>query len=503
ALKPCWSWLFRGHSRNGGISGRASGQNVRLKTPEKTGGNRADHGKVLGDKELTGSGENKPGDVVFTLLVGGFLAFMVRVVGPRIAFPEGLPVRGYGVCLVVAILLSTLLILWQGRKRNISADSLLSVVFVSVICGILGARIFYVVEYWPVISQSDGSLLFNILDMTSGGLVVYGSIIGGILSVFVFLYLKKMPILATFDLFAPALMLGIAIGRIGCLMNGCCFGGVCDFPWGITFPAGSFAHVEQMEHGKTSLYGLTLQGVDFIGQTPERNLVGLKPEHRTLASTEIFPPTIAAVDSESPAEQAGLSAGMVIRRLGCNFDSDGQQVPSPVFYAVRNNEDVFNFFLFRDWKPEDHKVYIQVVKKADDLSERQNGEDSPETGNGMTDGKNGGSGQLQTIVFHPVPSRVLPVHPTQLYSSCTALILCLVLLTLSHFCRRDGLVFAWMLILYPVNRFLLELIRTDETSFLGTGMTVAQCVSLVVCLFGIVLLILIHKGAKKEKRSII
>ncbi len=72
-----------------------------------------------------------------------------------------------------------------------------------------------------------------------------------------------------------------------------------------------------------------------------------------------------------------------------------------------------------------------------------------------------------------------PIHPTQLYSSLDGLLICGFLLAYYPYRRRDGEVFAWLLTIYPVTRFLIERIRDDEGAVRGTGLTISQNVSLV------------------------
>jgi hypothetical protein len=88
----------------------------------------------------------------------------------------------------------------------------------------------------------------------------------------------------------------------------------------------------------------------------------------------------------------------------------------------------------------------------------------------------------QTPALWPLgqpPSKSEPVHPTQLYSSANAFVLCLFLLAYAPFRRRDGEILAWFLTLYPITRFLLETIRTDEPPTF-TGLTTAGNVSVIV-----------------------
>ena len=74
----------------------------------------------------------------------------------------------------------------------------------------------------------------------------------------------------------------------------------------------------------------------------------------------------------------------------------------------------------------------------------------------------------------------MPVHPTQLYSSFNAFLLCLIVLAFHPMRSRDGQTLALLLTLYPITRFLLELIRTDEPMQFGTMMTISQLVSIGV-----------------------
>jgi phosphatidylglycerol:prolipoprotein diacylglycerol transferase len=82
-------------------------------------------------------------------------------------------------------------------------------------------------------------------------------------------------------------------------------------------------------------------------------------------------------------------------------------------------------------------------------------------------------------VFRPLP-RSEPVHPTQIYSAINGLVLCLFLLAYAPFRQRDGEIWAMFLTLYPITRFLLEIIRIDEPGVFGTGLSISQVVSLIL-----------------------
>jgi phosphatidylglycerol:prolipoprotein diacylglycerol transferase len=91
------------------------------------------------------------------------------------------------------------------------------------------------------------------------------------------------------------------------------------------------------------------------------------------------------------------------------------------------------------------------------------------------------------IVTPALPTRSLPVHATQIYSSINAALLCLLLWAYYPMRRRDGEVFAAFLLLYPITRILLEVVRVDEGGKFGTGLTISQLVSLVLIAASIVL----------------
>ena len=92
-----------------------------------------------------------------------------------------------------------------------------------------------------ILARRDSqSILWKTIDFRSGGLVFYGGFIGAALAVILYIRLHgKQPLWKVADAFAPSIPLGHALGRLGCLMFGCCFGIECDLPWAVQFPAHS------------------------------------------------------------------------------------------------------------------------------------------------------------------------------------------------------------------------------------------------------------------------
>ncbi len=167
----------------------------------------------------------------------------------------GLPIRGYGVMLMLGVVSAMAIAMYQCEKAGLSRESFFSLATWTIVAGMLGARVFYVVQKWSELGDSLQDKLWKALQVTEGGLVVYGSVIGGLIAITLWSRRNRFSLLMIADCVTPAFFIGLAFGRIGCLFNGCCYGGLCDtnLP-SITFPSGSPAYMDQMESGK--LFGL-------------------------------------------------------------------------------------------------------------------------------------------------------------------------------------------------------------------------------------------------------
>ena len=105
---------------------------------------------------------------------------------------------------------------------------------------IVGARIVYVTTYWK--QEFANQPFREVFMIQHGGLVYYGGLIGATVAGISYLTWKKLPVWKIADILAPSIALGSVFGRIGCLMNGCCYGRACDLPWAIHFPADHETH---------------------------------------------------------------------------------------------------------------------------------------------------------------------------------------------------------------------------------------------------------------------
>ena len=130
-------------------------------------------------------------------------------------------VYSYGTAIALAFLISTYLLLKEAaRTRVIKTDELLDLMLYIVIFGILGARLLHVVLNMPLYVNNPIQILF----LNRGGLAFHGGMAAGVAVSLWFLKKRNLPIWKVLDLGVPFVALGHSIGRIGCFMNGCCFG---------------------------------------------------------------------------------------------------------------------------------------------------------------------------------------------------------------------------------------------------------------------------------------
>jgi len=153
-----------------------------------------------------------------------------------------LTVKSYGLMMVIGFLSAVFLI--RRLSRNITPDPQLitNAALYSLIAGVAGARLFYVVHYFH---KFRGHLL-SVFAIWQGGLELLGGVVLAIAVIFFYLWRHKLPIRRYLDILAVALMLALAFGRIGCFLNGCCFGKPTNLPWAVRFPYGSLAYTSQV-----------------------------------------------------------------------------------------------------------------------------------------------------------------------------------------------------------------------------------------------------------------
>lgn len=186
--------------------------------------------------------------------------------------PGGFKVFGYGLMLFLAYLASINMTAWRARKGHLNPGFAFDMATWLFIGGLVGARAFFVIQY-----RRNFDSFFDIFKIWEGGIVFYGSLIGGTIALLLFWYFYRFPFLPMADAIAPAICIGMAIGRLGCFLNGCCYGDRCELPWAVSFPSVSAPFKDQVARGlipptathslplhPTQLY-LTIDGLVLLG----------------------------------------------------------------------------------------------------------------------------------------------------------------------------------------------------------------------------------------------
>lgn len=182
------------------------------------------------------------------LIIGLFIlyfiwqAFFAEKYPPDYTFPH-VSIYTYGFMLMLAFVIGAFWLIREGRIRKplIEADTILDIFVFIIIGSIIGARFIYILTQWsdyfgPDIPVTES--IRRVIQITEGGLSIHGGIFGALIFGAIYIKAKGMEFWDTVDFFMPALALGIAIGRIGCFLNGCCYGIACEpnFPMGVKFP---------------------------------------------------------------------------------------------------------------------------------------------------------------------------------------------------------------------------------------------------------------------------
>lgn len=149
----------------------------------------------------------------------------------------GIEIPAYGIMLAISFLAA----LWYVKRKapnfGISSVVVENLAFWIMLGVILGGRLLYAAFHWP---QYENDIL-GIFRIWEGGMMFFGGFIGGFLLGALYLRRQRISILEISDIVAPAMGLGLFFTRIGCFLNGCCFGVPTGFPWAVQFPASCVA----------------------------------------------------------------------------------------------------------------------------------------------------------------------------------------------------------------------------------------------------------------------
>ena len=305
------------------------------------------------------------------------------------------PIPTYGLMMVIGFLAAVSLIRRLSTKLAPDPQLITNAALYSLIAGVVGARLFFVIHHFD---QFRGNLL-AVFATWRGGFELFGGVLLAIAVIAFYLWQKKLPIRRYLDILAIGLMLALVLGRIGCFLNGCCFGKPTNLPWAVRFPYASHPYRSQVN------------------------------------------PDLARNRSEPYL-----------------------QLPADFFGYVEENG-----------------LWYQRLKPYEDLTKEQK------------------------FLVEKGPYRCLPVHPTQLYSSANAVVLCLILYLFwrrsqrivatkntSKLFTKPGQIFSLMFILYGITRFFIEFLR-DDNPFELDSLTISQNISIALIVLGAALMFIFKK----------
>ncbi len=162
-----------------------------------------------------------------------------------IEFPGwGLKIHAYGVMILLACTGALWITVWRAKRERLEASSVYGLAVWLFLGGVIGARALFVIQYPETIHSP-----VDLIRSWQGGNVFYGCIMGGLVGSLIYWRRRPFPFWPMADAVAPALAVGITLGRIGCFLNGCCYGSTCDVPWAVRFPRGTHAWLAQIEQG--------------------------------------------------------------------------------------------------------------------------------------------------------------------------------------------------------------------------------------------------------------
>jgi phosphatidylglycerol:prolipoprotein diacylglycerol transferase len=178
----------------------------------------------------------------------------------------GITVYSYGVLVALGVLLG----LWYARREaprlGLNPDYVWNLGIYMVLVALVVAKIWLVLSSWDYYMANPREI-FSMAVLQSGG-TFYGGVVGAMLTIIIYTYVKKIPILPLLDTFAFAVPLGHSIGRLGCLAAGCCYGKPTSVPWAVTFKSELAEHLAGTPLGvplhPTQIYESTVEFLNFL-----------------------------------------------------------------------------------------------------------------------------------------------------------------------------------------------------------------------------------------------
>ncbi len=139
--------------------------------------------------------------------------------------------RWYSITIMLAVVAAVLITTYFGKKKGIATEEIYSLALWVVISGMVGARLFHIVDQWEYYAGNP----LHIFQLQQGGLAIWGAIAGGAVALFIYAKSRHLPLGRLVDAVVPGLLVAQIIGRFGCIVNGDAYGGITNLPWGFIY----------------------------------------------------------------------------------------------------------------------------------------------------------------------------------------------------------------------------------------------------------------------------
>jgi phosphatidylglycerol:prolipoprotein diacylglycerol transferase len=180
---------------------------------------------------------------------------MIEINIDPVAFTVGsIEIRWYGIMIALGVTALVLWTMWQVRKgANLTYETVLTAALVGIPAGVVFSRLLHVIDRWDYYVRNPGQIIGG------EGLTIYGAVLGAALAVWVYSRFSNFRFAYTADLVAPGIVLAQAIGRIGCLINGCCYGTTTSLPWAI-----AYTHPNSLSFGVSGVHPTQVYEIIFL-----------------------------------------------------------------------------------------------------------------------------------------------------------------------------------------------------------------------------------------------
>lgn len=411
---------------------------------------------------------------------------------------EGFGIHTYGLMIMMGLLGAFVYSSNRARKIGVDSDELPLMYLLVAIAGVLGARLFYFLFSIPEVFFRNP---FTFFDGSQGGLVFYGGAIGGVVVGVLFCLWKGISAIKMADIGAPAIMLGLAFGRVGCFLGGCCHGRPTE-----SFIASLRPSIDEKMIRSLLRSGQTADDVFLsLAQNPDSAIA-------VMESIKANPSQLAVLEKMAKVNDVEVSIApeSFFRMLSEKMPSTYSQTPYPSAEASQLSEAVFGALKEDGW--------ITLLSQSDLLSRipaslQQVAADSVQAQSLTGDLLPGG----EVVLLETPPTLALifkddvgvgsifniPLYPTQVWECFGAFFLFLSLAWMWKKIRVfDGQIMVTMMVFYAGLRSSIETFRGDKIR--GEDwfdlLTTSQLISVVIVLLAALLALLLYpRGLAPEK----